>query len=208
MTSPHVLTDDEVASAILKVIRTAKKEVVLVTPYLDLWGHADAALELCVKRGVIPKVYVRDGKDIADHEDVIWLLENGIEVSVVDSLHAKIYLNEDIVVVTSMNMTDYSTKNSLEIAFVLTDREASQRVRDYVSNRIATLAEPLNLQMQSHSSAPRGTGSARSRQAVAGVCIRCSTAIPLDTERPLCNRCYASWAEWAILRPPYSLRHR
>jgi len=116
-----VLVDEEVASHLLAVIRNAQKYVVIVTPYLKLWGHAVEAFTLAVKNRIDIRVIVRLEPNTFESEDVTALRHIGVKVLAAPLLHAKIYMNEQTILVSSilvssMNFTEFSTKNSLEIA--------------------------------------------------------------------------------------------
>jgi hypothetical protein len=60
------------------------------------------------------------------------LADEGVEVRWTDSLHSKIYLNEDEVFVTSMNLLSSSAANSKEIGLSLIQGANVAAVREYV----------------------------------------------------------------------------
>jgi phosphatidylserine/phosphatidylglycerophosphate/cardiolipin synthase-like enzyme len=166
------VTDEDVPGRILRVIRDARKYIVLVTPYLDLWDRAEQAIKVAVRNGVA------------------WLIDNGVRVLAVDDLHAKIYMNEESVVLSSMNLTHGSTTKSLDFAVVLQDEDLSKEVRDYVSRTVGALADEV-----------KGKGKVtkffnRIADAIRGHCIRCGRAITKNPDRPLCDDCYDVWAEY------------
>jgi sugar-specific transcriptional regulator TrmB len=53
-----VFVDQEVVAQILGVIDQAKQNVVLVSPYLDLWQHAKNAIDRAIKRGVAVQMFL------------------------------------------------------------------------------------------------------------------------------------------------------
>ena len=75
-----VFVDDEVASQVLAIVREARKNVIIVTPYLKLWVHAKEAIALAVKRRVDVAVITRLEPGILESEDIIWLKNNGVKV--------------------------------------------------------------------------------------------------------------------------------
>lgn len=201
-----IFTDDEVASQVLKVIRDAKREVVLVTPYLDLfpWHHAQDALKQAADKGVTVRVLIRprdseagEHKPSPDREkSVDWLLKNQIAVWEVTNLHAKIYLNEEYVVLSSMNLTESSTRNSRDIALLVRDPSDQKQIRDYVSEQLMSRATRLNPGTPVPSGQPLKKTRQPAVQASTGTCIRCGEAISRAPDRPLCGDCYDKWAEW------------
>ena len=158
-------------------------------------------------------------------EDIEWLQELGVKVHAVENLHAKIYLNESSVLVTSMNLLESSSKNSMEICISVNDQEAQKEVRGYVSSlkRIAQTAEkgkkvsprPANSRAktrknQTVSESPSKYKAGASKPSFGGLlkdlvaavtneggrCIRCAISIPLNGDRPLCEDCFKSWKRY------------
>lgn len=189
--SKTVLVDDEVTSKVLGIIRGAKTSLVVVTPFVELWGHAEDALKLAVKKGVQVKALVRDEEKVTSGEGVARLVAYGVHVLTVERLHAKIYLNDDTVLVSSMNLTKYSTENSKEIAVVIRDPQEAQQVRAYVTETLIPLARPLG----APPAQPVGQRVPGGKVGI-GLCIRCGTHFGFDPNRPLCPACYAAWSQW------------
>lgn len=195
-----IFLDDEVPTQLLSVIRNADKYAVIVTPYIKLWGHAKQAIEQAKRKGIQMTFLVRsDQQDDLERarDDLIWLQSNDVAVWGVERLHAKIYLNEKSVVISSMNLHQSSAQNSLEIAMVVQDQNSIRRIREYVEKSLKESSQPLSSAMAIGVS-PRATtsptkGYTRSSH---GFCIRCHGSIELDPDKPLCPGCYEVWAEW------------
>jgi phosphatidylserine/phosphatidylglycerophosphate/cardiolipin synthase-like enzyme len=205
-----VFVDDEVASQVIDIVREAQQYAVIITPYLKLWRHPQTALELAVKKGVQVTVIVRS-KDGAPENpgDIPWLLNNGIRVLAVESLHAKIYLNENRVFVTSMNLLESSMKGSLELGLAIQDKQAERQIRDYVNSTVMPQAkqvrapqiepreQPVNRPAQPEPRPrPTTTHAQSTQQTAAGVCIRCGRPLYPNPDKPLCDDCYDKWAEY------------
>lgn len=127
--SVEVLTNDQITTPVLDILRHAKKHVALVSPYNKFWMHLGNEIQSAVGRGVrVDFVYRKDERS----ESVEWLGELGVRVHAVENLHAKIYLNESSVLVTSMNLLESSSKNSMEICISINDEKAQKDVRGYV----------------------------------------------------------------------------
>jgi phosphatidylserine/phosphatidylglycerophosphate/cardiolipin synthase-like enzyme len=193
-----VFVDEEVASRILDIVQEAQQYVIITTPYLKLWRHAQTALSLAVRRDIKVTVIVRsENGALQDVDDLTWLLSNGIEVGAAEYLHAKIYLNEHQVMLSSMNLTEFSTKNSLEIALLVLDDQAQRQVRDYVTGTLMQLAVPVSASPAEPTpqtvSGPTDDYSPREL----GHCIRCDQPIPPNPLKPLCDECYDVWAEYS-----------
>ncbi|MBM3945607.1 MAG: hypothetical protein FJ317_09010, partial [SAR202 cluster bacterium] len=115
---PTVFTDDRVASAVLDVIRNAERYVVLVSPYNQFWDHLRDDLRLAVRRNVQVTLIYREDQPATD---IDWVGSLGVTVYGVGRLHAKIFMNESVLLVTSMNLLETSSKNSKEIAIQIND---------------------------------------------------------------------------------------
>ena len=114
MSSPsvEVLTDDQITPRVLDILRNAEQHVALVSPYNKFWTHLRNEVKRAVARGVRVHFLYRAGEH---NEDIEGLEGLGVKVYAVDNLHAKIYLNESSVLITSMNLHESSSKNSMEI---------------------------------------------------------------------------------------------
>lgn len=210
--SPHTIVrfDNEVTSSILEIIRSARRFVVLVSPYVEPIPHVEQELRLAIQRGVKVLVAVRDdgsgrlgGKSGTDA--IGWLKALKVDLRSVQRLHSKVYLNESAAVISSMNLLASSWSGSHEMAAVLPKGPEYDSVSDYVFNRVLKLGHAVKTdhkpsrQQQENPGTVRGVGtiSKMFRKALElGTCIRCSRTIARDNYRPLCDSCYSEWAQW------------
>ena len=175
--------DDEVLPQILQLVRNASQLVTFVTPYIRLWGHLQDAVDEAVDRGVAVSFVVRAGER-NQSEELDWLREHDVKVYEVPHLHAKVYLNERTVLVSSMNITEKSTTDSLEFAMMVQSEDDAKKLRDYV----ARLTGKVN------ASRPARPVSQPTEQA--GICIRDGSKMAFNAIRPLCAKCYLEWARY------------
>ena len=218
--SIDVLTDDKITSRVLDILRDAKKHVALVSPYNKFWMHLSNEIQSTVGRGVrVDFVYREDERN----EDIERLEGWGVEVHAVKNLHAKIYLNESSVLVTSMNLLESSSKNSMEICISIRDKNEQKDVREYVKTLLLiakradegkkTSARPATSRAKTRK--PQTVSEGRLGYKVGapepslesllndlvvatsgGRCIRCEEPIPFDQDRPLCDDCFKSWKRY------------
>lgn len=190
-----VFLDDAVEPQLRAIVKEAEKYVTLVTPYISLWRHLQTAINDAVKRGVRVVFITRRKNDVGDifNEalDVSWLLSHKVEIYRIDGLHAKIYLNEKRVLISSMNVTKSSPLNSYEFAMIVENARDAEQFRRYVSDLIeeADLMTPKGL----GAPAPR-TQTDQTRSMGMGGCIRCGRQISFNPSKPLCPECYKAWA--------------
>ncbi len=199
--------DEDVAPLVVDVIGKAKRYVFLVSPWIKLWREADMALAAALRRGVEVTAVVRSGENPVDNDQVKWLLQQGAIVFATEGLHAKIYFNESLTVVSSMNILA-SKPRSLEVALAVGNRDEAKRLREYVHDRVIPIATRIRsprdlidgppVQVAPRAMAPL---SGRSR------CIHCGTPVPLAPAKPMCEKCQAAWAEWGNPHYPESYCH-
>lgn len=195
--SHRILTDDNVGAAITDLVKEARQYVEIASPYVSLWGHAKEAIQSAVRRSVIVTFLVREDWAIEPNsrDTIDWLAEHGVGIAAVHRLHAKIYLNESKVLLSSMNLLKESFTDSREIAILVEDIESGKAVREYLED-LKRGAKRIQLNAPS----AEESGGSVPRQVVqqyTGHCIRCGCAVSVDIHKPLkplCNECYSTWA--------------
>ena len=157
-----------------------------------------------------------------EREDLEWLEGVGVNVHAVKNLHAKIYLNESSVLVTSMNLLESSSENSMEICISINDEKAQNDVRGYVKTLLQiaqrtdegkkTATRPANFlsKTRKHQTVSEGRSGYKAGApesplesllnefvvATGGRCIRCKESIPFDPDRPLCDDHFKIWRRY------------
>jgi phosphatidylserine/phosphatidylglycerophosphate/cardiolipin synthase-like enzyme len=142
--STRILTEiDDIESALLRVISTAKKDLVLVSPYVQIeasksnrWTELVNLLRAAVSRGVSIS-FISRGQDAYHHDDIMKVLaqfrEIGCSVFLLPNLHAKIYYNESMALVSSMNLYLASTIRNHEIGVIVDDPGELDEIRRYLT---------------------------------------------------------------------------
>jgi phosphatidylserine/phosphatidylglycerophosphate/cardiolipin synthase-like enzyme len=119
-----------------------------------------------------------------------------VDVRGAEFLHAKIYLNEREVLVSSMNLHQFSANNSLEIGLLVKDKEAESQVRRYVTQTLMGRAVRISIETAGPARTPANNSARPVQSAAVGYCIRCSSPIALNPSKPLCSAHYEVWAAW------------
>ena len=105
------LTTNKNLSAIEDIITQAKRELVLISPYVQIPDKLSRKLNDATIRGVeIILVYGKKRELNPDVKEQLAELGN-ITVLYRETLHAKCFFNEEQMVITSMNLYDFSEKN-------------------------------------------------------------------------------------------------
>lgn len=219
---PSFCTTRSTASQIESVIQTAKRQLTLISPYLQIPNGLLPRLRAADARGVeIRLIFRTDKLNLVEREKLTDL--KGISLYSLDNLHAKCYANEHAVLISSMNLYQYSEQNNWEMSVLLTEQQDKEAIREargeiesiireatphatrglrgFLANtfgRVTALAGPNS------STAP----SKRKVESQQGVCIRCSVTIRYRPTSPLCQTCYSSWAAWGNEHYPEKCCHR
>ena len=131
-----IINPNEIGSKISTLISESQENFIVVSPYLDLskWRKILINLENAIKRGVKIKFYFREIKD----KDFNVLNNLGIELIKIEGLHTKLYFNESEVIVSSMNLYEFSDLYSIDIAMYFNEPEEYNKIYDYFKKYIAS----------------------------------------------------------------------
>ena len=193
---PKFQTTEDINASIVRIIREAEKELVLVSPYLKFSDRLKGHLEDKLRGAPDLLVQIVHGKKKKLDQDVSEWLRSWPKVKKTfrENLHAKCYLNEKEAIVTSMNLYEYSQQNNDEMGILVSQEEDTalyKNIREE-AERIGSLSEPKKPR--------RPKARAASKPPAKGFCIRCKTEIPAKPMEPYCEGlepflkgCYTSW---------------
>lgn len=196
------LTTNGTSFHIENIIIEAKSKLVLVSPFLQISKTFYERLKDDSNKKVAIKIIY--GKDDLKPNERNSLAElKNVELFFFQNLHAKCYLNENKMVITSMNMYEFSEKNNREMG-VLIDRVIDKEVFDKAVAKIFSImqsAEPVPLHKSPRQTItevkPVTSGHKQKFQKqIRGYCIRCETRIEYNAEKPYCPDCFAIWAQY------------
>ena len=187
----EIIYDEKILPAIIDVIDNAKDYLVIVSPYNDDVPRIHDALERVAKRKIRITVVCRKDREKDEQAYLKWLMSSlGARVLLVERLHAKIYFNESIGIVTSMNLLTSSIDRSKEIGFKIDDRPTLRSIEDYVLGRLVEQAMEVTVTPKPKQVTLRKPKTASG----SGLCIRCGKEeIPYNPDAPLCGKCYGTW---------------
>jgi hypothetical protein len=215
------LTTRGTSSAIEKIINDAEDRLVLISPFVKIPDTLFQNLKVADRRPV--KITLVYGKDELKPDVKNQLKQlNNLSLRFLKELHAKCFFNEECMVITSMNLYDFSEINNKEMGVLVTvkdDPDVFEKAREE-ADRIVGLAEEVKLRRSvlngaakvvklvvdsaikddSRKSKPTSKTKTTSRTKQTGYCIRCGkNIIPLDVKQPLCHDC---WEKWNIHKNP------
>ena len=191
------LTTNGTSSEIEKIIIEAKERLTLISPYLQLSKTFYERLRDASNRGInIEIIYGKD--DLKPNEKASLDTLRNIHLYFFQNLHAKCYFNEKKMVITSMNMYDFSEKNNREMGVLIersNDLELYQNAVNEADSIIQS-SEEIESRWGYRRKPVSENEDQRTRSQKRGYCIRCEERIPLNAERPYCYECYSTWAQY------------
>jgi hypothetical protein len=202
-----LISNEKIPIAINDLIDEASDYILLVSPYVKIWGHLRNHLEKC--KAKTKMAIIRD-ENLDEKTEVIREFgELGITVKALKNLHAKIYLSEKACIISSMNLYDFSAANSEEVAVQITDRDSLMEIKKYIKDNLSYRSTDIDLKniKKTATSVEKHRQLAPKENKVdsGGHCIRCGKGIKLNPERPYCKSCFESWALYE--NPEYREKH-
>ena len=178
-----LLTDQQISDAMVRIVREAKKELTLVFAYHDQWPGLKHEIAEAQLRNVDVKMYYRSDADNGDPS----LHYQGILAFPVQGLHAKIYANESVALITSMNLHQHSALNSREVGLLIRDED----LRTQIAGFVQSLSSSQNLnQISAMLDRINDPQSPRSSSSVVWYCIACRRVTQeYSPNHPFCQAC-------------------
>jgi hypothetical protein len=125
----------QISGEIMTLIEEADKKVILVTPYFRVknWYKLLNTFNNLKNRTIDVEMFVREG----EHESISEAREAGFKPITIPHLHTKLYLNEKIGIVSSMNLLYSSDTNSLDIALKTETQKEYDELLEYYRRYIS-----------------------------------------------------------------------
>lgn len=132
-----------------ELIKDAKDRLILISPYLKL---NDRVRELLADKNRL-KIDVRMvyGKSELQPAEISWLREQTyVRTSFCKNLHAKCYLNEELCIVTSLNLYEFSQVNNNEMGILIRRSDDPELYRDAYeeAQRIIRISDEVRISLE------------------------------------------------------------
>lgn len=212
-----ILDTDAINMSITNVCENSRKYLVIICPFLKFNDKLCNSINSAVKRDV--KLTVIYGKTSMDKETYEWL--KGLpycNIGFLKNLHAKLVLNEEAAVMSSMNLYEYSQVNNEELGMLAYVRDSRNEYKDllYESIRLINASvkqfgkwdledidKPIRglikretyfiPVIENHGDLFMEEASKTREEKRICHCIRCGHAIPSTHDYVYCGRCFESW---------------
>jgi len=132
-----------------ELIKDAKDRLILISPFLKL---NDRMKELLADKNRL-KIDVRMvyGKSELQPEEINWLKElTYIRTSFCKNLHAKCYLNEELCIITSLNLYEFSQVNNNEMGVLIRRSDDAELYKDAYeeAQRIIRISDEVRISLE------------------------------------------------------------
>ena len=216
----EILDTDSINMEITQICEAARKHLVIICPFLKINDKLRKSLETAIRRNV--KLTIIYGKNELDKDTLDWI--KGLtycNLGFLQNLHAKVVLNEEAAVMSSMNIYEYSQVNNEEIGMLAWMKDGKNEFRGllYESIRIINAStkqlgkwdiedidKPLQGLVKKESffvpvtelcgiTEPEKPRIPESEKQLCH-CIRCGRIIPAYHDFVYCGRCFESWKQF------------
>jgi phosphatidylserine/phosphatidylglycerophosphate/cardiolipin synthase-like enzyme len=183
------------------LLRSAGESLLLVSPYLKFPKDFKELLTLRDNSGKKTTIVFRE-HELAPGE--VSALQNLRFVTLWCNadLHAKCYAGDHKMIITSMNLYQFSIDNNKEMGVLIdkNDPADAQVFRDAMAgiNIILQTSQPFTFSGQKAVAVvPAFTPRPKAVVGHSGYCIRTGVPIPYNLEKPLSAEAYRKWSEYA-----------
>ena len=195
------LTTTKISARLEDIIGEAEKELVLVSPYVQFSANLIDRLKDADEKGVRIILIYRDELSPKEREKLDTL--KNLSLYCHPNLHAKCYYNEKQLIITSMNLYDFSEKRNREMG-VLVQTEEDDGIYSKAAGEVRSILRSEHIKRES-----RGRFAAMGKALVGvvnglvgdvestskkGSCIRCGRVMEFNPKAPYCEECYSKWA--------------
>lgn len=186
------LTTNGTSYHIEDIILKAQKELTLLSPYLQLSKTLYERLLDCSNKGVkITLIYGKD--DLKPNEKKSLAELPTLELYFFENLHAKCYFNESKMVITSMNMYEFSEKNNREMGVLVNAIDDKNLYENAVQEALSIKRSADEIILNTKKK--ENEREVQNKNTIArGFCIRCEKRIEFDPNKPLCPDCFKTWS--------------
>lgn len=146
-----------------ELIKNAKDRLILISPFLKL---NDRMKELLADKNRL-KIDVRIvyGKSELQPEEINWLKElTYIRTSFCKNLHAKCYMNEELAIITSLNLYEFSQINNNEMGVLIRREDDTELYKDAYeeAQRIIRISDEVRITLERVTTEAKTEGESKS----------------------------------------------
>jgi phosphatidylserine/phosphatidylglycerophosphate/cardiolipin synthase-like enzyme len=196
-----------ISAEIENLIREARERLYIISPYLKLSDNIKELLN--DKEREKSEVRIIFGKQELNPTEMSYLQTlKYVRLYFSKNLHAKCYLNEKKMIISSMNLYEFSQQNNREMGILIErNEESDKQVYEDAWKDIDSILN--NATDFAYVEAPKETGkkgdstktavlkeNKKNNGKATGYCIRTGVEIPFNIEKPMSYEAYKSWNKY------------
>jgi phosphatidylserine/phosphatidylglycerophosphate/cardiolipin synthase-like enzyme len=198
-----------ISAGLEELIREAKERLYIISPYLKLSDNIKELLNDKEREKI--EVRIIFGKQELNPTEMSYLQNlKYVRLYFSKNLHAKCYLNEKKMIISSMNLYEFSQQHNREMGILIErSNESDKQVYEDAWKDIESILN--NATDFAYVEAPKETANVKNEsvkkpakveinkkdQNNTGYCIRTGIQIPFNLEKPLSYEAYKKWNEYA-----------
>jgi hypothetical protein len=138
----------EISAKIMTLIDEADKQLIIVSPYNNIsgWNKLLIRIKKAQSHGVNISWYSRKNNVEKNNSEEVRAV--GIEPVLIDDLHAKIYMNEEHAILTSMNMSKTSDEKSIDLGYITETKDEYDELYNTFLKHIKSKTNNINTKEQ------------------------------------------------------------
>ena len=207
-----------ISAGVEELIREARERLYIISPYLKLSDNIKELLNDKEREKV--EVRIIFGKQELNPTEMSYLQNlKYVRLYFSKNLHAKCYLNEKKMIISSMNLYEFSQQNNREMGILIerTDdgdrqvyEDAWKDIESILNNAtdFAYVEAPKEVEKvkseQTKPATPK-VETATSNGKQTGYCIRTGVKIPFNLDKPMGDDAYKSWSKFS--NPDYAEKY-
>jgi len=167
------LATNEISTQIGEILEYANQKIVIISPFLKISLYNLSLLGNADERGVrIQLVY---GKQYLERNEYDQLFQfKNLELFFCENLHAKCYFNESKLIITSMNLHEYSERYNREMGILI--ETGSQPDDELYKNAVEESQAIIEISIKKKERLDYKDIE------IYGFCIMCRSKMPLDDD--------------------------
>jgi len=198
------------AAELSDLIKDTGSDLTLVSPYLQFSKDFKELLSYRNSKGARTTLIFREPKLNSDDLSQLGALRS-ITLRFHEDLHAKCYLNGAKMIITSMNLYQFSMDHNKEMGVLIAKSDASDRQLYEDAYKevqyIYETSKPFPGSVQGEA-VRQGAGAARNIwKKGTGYCIRTGIEIPFDVDKPFSAEAFRKWNEYGDPEYPEKYCH-
>ncbi len=210
------LTTNAASYRLEQIIKNAKEKLVLVSPFVQISTNHLRNLKAADNKAVKITLIYREGELESEEKAKLDTLKN-LSLYCHPNLHAKCYYNENQLIITSMNLYEFSEKKNPEMGVLVQKEDDNSIYSEAVSEVESILGSPETKREAKGVLAVFGRGVKQGLKDISkslkgtpseGYCIRCGQVKEYNPDRPLCLNDFVKWNEYKDIDYPENFCHR